>query len=274
MRADGRFEIELAACGHEHGIAEAFGIEAGLGVAPAEGVLRVGLKAFIRVGGGELIGAAHDDFADGFFEGPVVVDEAIGKVIEEGLIGRGLHPWCREVVNGRGSMPWPSSQNTEAVGHDAGGEGVFGGGDPVGEFAAAAFAGRDGRHAAPDEEGGHAAGDAVAGLGGFAAEEEGAVGDGFKAGLQTGEGAAAGVHRGHGEGAADGGRAVFDAHAEGLGVSGGIIGIELGFEVGLECRWLAGSGRPMPLDCPRGPRPGERGRCSSAVRGGERAVRV
>ena len=85
--------------------------------------------------GGELVGAAKGYFADEGFDGPVIFDEIEGEVIEEFWVAGELAGFAEVVGGADDSLPEEVFPN--AVGHDAGGEGVVGIGDPVGEFEAA-----------------------------------------------------------------------------------------------------------------------------------------
>ena len=82
-----------------------------------------------------MVSAAEGDFANERLNGPAVLDKAKGKVVEEfGVAGKlaGL----AEVV-GCADDAFAEEVFPNAVGHDAGGQRIFGISDPVSEFESA-----------------------------------------------------------------------------------------------------------------------------------------
>ena len=169
--------VELAA-EEEGGVADGFGFESfAIGVAE-EAVCGVAVVGSLR---GKLVGSAEGDFADEGFDGPAVFDEAEGEMVEEfGVTGElaGL----AEVIGGANDA-FTEEVFPNAVDHDAGGEGVFGIGDPVGEFESAGVFGRNvsggsGFHGDGDES----AGDLRAFVADLASNVDVAIGDGLRFG--------------------------------------------------------------------------------------------
>lgn len=82
-----------------------------------------------------MVSAAEGDFADEGFNGPVVLDKAKRKVVEEfGVAGK--FAGLAEVV-GCADDAFAEKVFPNAIGHDAGGQRIFGVSDPVSEFESA-----------------------------------------------------------------------------------------------------------------------------------------
>ena len=171
LAADGGVE---AAGDGEDGVVHLFEVEAADIGAPEEAVVGVLDGVGGVVGVGLLVGGAEDDEAVELFDGPAVLHEAGGKVVDQrGVAGRG--GLVAEVV-GRGDKAFAEVLLPDAVDEDAGGEGVGGAGDVAGEFEAAAalsIGGAVDRVGREDFK--EAAGDDVGFVLGFAADEDGEV---------------------------------------------------------------------------------------------------
>ncbi len=231
--------IEVSGDGEES-ISEGFEVEA-LAVEAAEVVI-------IGVGGecggvvwfgGLLEGLGEDDGAVEGFDGPVFGDELGGEVIEQVLL-EGFGSTDTEVTGGgderSAEVPGPDS-----IDDDAGGEGVVGVGDGLGEFESAAAMGEGGGVGA-GEGGEEAARDFIAGVIGVAAEEDAGVGGGGFVLEDHGAGGCAGVGPGEGfDSLAVAYCEVADVAAEeafdsGAGWCGGVVGgLEEGEEAGVGC---------------------------------------
>jgi len=93
----------------------------------------VGINSVIgfMVGRAKLVGAGEHDLLDRALEAPVIGDETLGEMIEQGLV-RGSHAlgaevvWCLHDTFAEEVQP-------KAVGHHAGGEGIVLAGDEPGE---------------------------------------------------------------------------------------------------------------------------------------------
>ncbi len=171
-RGAGRFGVEDAADG-EHGVADGLGFQTAWSGAPEERVVGIEVGGLRGGGGGELVGAAEDDLAEEFLEGPAGRLEAEGEVVEEFRVG-GLLAEGTEVVGGADQA---ATEEVEpgAVDGDPGGEGIPGSGEPIGELEAAGFAGGDRGRWGRVEDLDEAAGDDGSLLGDLSTDEEGAL---------------------------------------------------------------------------------------------------
>ena len=79
-----------------------------------------------------MVSPAEDDFANERFDGPAVVGELKGEVVEQfGMAGKFAGP--AKVIGGADEA-FAEEVFPNPVGHDAGGEGVVGIGNPSGEL--------------------------------------------------------------------------------------------------------------------------------------------
>lgn len=162
---DGRIE----AMGEvEEGIAHGLEVEAASGVMAEEEVFGIDAALVGGGGGGLLVGGAEEELAMEGFEAPTGVDELAGQPVEE--LGVGWWFGAGAEVGGGGDEGLAEVMHPDAIDEDAGGEGVVGGGDGVGQFASAAALGeRLGIALIEDAE--EAAGGGTAGARGIAAAE-------------------------------------------------------------------------------------------------------
>ena len=123
--------IEFAAH-DEGGVADGFGFEALAVCSAEEAVCGITIVNYLR---GKLVGVTKGDFSNELLHRPAVFDEAEGEVVEEFRVAWEL-AGLAEVI-GSTNDAFTEKVFPNAVGHDAGGEGVFGIGNPVGEFEAA-----------------------------------------------------------------------------------------------------------------------------------------
>ena len=119
----------------EEGVAEGLELELAGAAAPEQAVGRVFLQGLGPGLGALLPGLRADEVAVECLDGPAVVDEPGGQVIQQLGVG-GLFPGGAEVVR-RGDEAGAEVVLPDAVDEDAGGEGIAGTGDGAGQTEAA-----------------------------------------------------------------------------------------------------------------------------------------
>ena len=123
--ADGGAEHFLAekAGGGEGGVADHFGFETLAGELWGDARFDFGVL---------LVGVGGDDETMEFFERPAVFDEGDGEVVEEFGVGGELALHAKVIE--RGDDAFAEEGGPVTVDDDAGGKGIFGRGEPLGEF--------------------------------------------------------------------------------------------------------------------------------------------
>ena len=136
------FQIEVSGDGH-HGIADALGFQPLTRHAPEVAILAVNLKVRGYVVARSLVGLrVHDETMNGF-DAPVLLNEFGSQPVEQFRV-RGTFAHLAEVIR-RSDDALSKMMLPDTVYHHAGGERIFGAGNPRGQSAAAPGCGGIGR---------------------------------------------------------------------------------------------------------------------------------